>query len=145
VEIDGTPQTGPSFPGMTAYAKDAIPVQATAQDQPFDVKVDWQDTPLHGNPGDYLVSDGNSQWVVAKDIFHDTYSPLDDGTFVKTATVDAVQMQTPFTVNSLEGAVSGKPGDYLLQGPKGESWIVKQDAFLSTYHPVTAPSNGQPA
>jgi PGDYG protein len=50
-------------------------------DQEQEVPVGWQDDPLHGRPGDWLLqyADG-SYGVVADDIFRETYDPAADET-----------------------------------------------------------------
>lgn len=54
----------------------------------------------------------------------------------KTATTRAVQMQEAFEVETEEGVMQGKAGDYLCIGPLGEAWPVRQDIFEITYEPV---------
>lgn len=56
----------------------------------------------------------------------------------KTATVMARQMAEAFTVETLEGTMTGQPGDYLCRGPAGEEWPIKREIFEATYEPVDA-------
>jgi hypothetical protein len=49
----------------------------------------------------------------------------------------AVQMNRPFTVQTLEGEMSGREGDYLLKGVKGELWPVRKEIFEQTYEEVS--------
>ncbi len=51
----------------------------------------------------------------------------------KTATVMAKQMDEDFEVETLEGTMKGKAGDYLCRGPAGEEWPIKKEIFESTY------------
>lgn len=56
------------------YAKAKIAVWAVQMDKPFTVTVDWQDVPLHGVKGDYLVQYGKNDYgVVGREIFKNTY------------------------------------------------------------------------
>lgn len=50
--------------------------------------------------------------------------------------VGAIQMPYSFEVETLEGLHSGKKGDYLLKGIKGELYPVKKEIFEETYEYV---------
>lgn len=59
----------------------------------------------------------------------------------KPVIVHAMQMQEPFTTQTLEGEVkNGKPGDYLMVGVRGEVYPCRKDIFEETYD-VIAPTN----
>lgn len=47
-----------------------------------------------------------------------------------------------FLVETLEGTMKGKVGDYLIKGVKGEFYPVRRDIFEQTYDPVSAPKPG---
>jgi len=49
--------------------------------------------------------------------------------------IHALQINLPegFFVDSLEGKHSGKPGDYLMFGVKGEKYICDKEIFEATY------------
>lgn len=49
--------------------------------------------------------------------------------------IHAVQINFPegFTVDTLEGTMTGKPGDYLMFGIDGEKYICDRDIFERTY------------
>ena len=51
----------------------------------------------------------------------------------KPVVVEAVQLTRGITIWSLEGEISGKPGDWLVTGIKGEQYIVQQDIFPEIY------------
>ena len=59
-----------------AYRKDAAPAYAMRLDQRQDVPVGWQNDPLHGEPGDWLLqyADG-TRGVLRDQIFRETYDP----------------------------------------------------------------------
>lgn len=44
--------------------------------------------------------------------------------------------QFSFAVSTLEGVMSGKIGDWLIRGVKGELYPCKPDIFEATYEPV---------
>jgi len=47
--------------------------------------------------------------------------------------IRAKQMQEEFTVESLEGTVSGKKDDWLMEGIRGELYICDNDIFQESY------------
>ena len=51
----------------------------------------------------------------------------------KVATVQALEMQVPFQVETLEGVMKGKPGDFLCRGAHGEYWPIRAEIFRNTY------------
>ena len=42
-------------------------------------------------------------------------------------------------ITTLEGAMMATPGDYVIQGVKGEIYPCKEDIFLATYEPAILP------
>ena len=51
----------------------------------------------------------------------------------KPVIVHAVQMDEDFTVETLEGNMSGKRGDYLMRGAQSEFYPIKKEIFEATY------------
>jgi hypothetical protein len=47
--------------------------------------------------------------------------------------VRCIQMQEPFRVETLEGTLEGKAGDYLMIGIKGEMYPCARDIFDASY------------
>ena len=45
----------------------------------------------------------------------------------------AVQINELFQIDSLEGILNGKAGDYIVQGHEGEYYICDQQIFKKTY------------
>jgi len=76
-----TPEA-PVAPGQDGtYRKKPVTVRALRLTQPAKVPVGWQDDPLHGQPGDWLLDYGDgSLGVVRDDIFRETYGPAPDET-----------------------------------------------------------------
>lgn len=54
----------------------------------------------------------------------------------KEATIHAVQMDETFEVETEEGLMTGKPGDWLAVGPLGEAWPIGDEFFQRTYVPT---------
>ncbi len=71
---DPIPPTIPGTDGL--YRKRPTPVHALRLTQPLSVPVGWQDDPLQGRPGDWLLRyDDGSHGVVQDTIFRETYEP----------------------------------------------------------------------
>jgi hypothetical protein len=47
--------------------------------------------------------------------------------------IQAVKMNEDFIVETLEGKMEGKSGDYLIRGVKGELYPCRKDIFEETY------------
>ena len=59
------------------------------------------------------------------------------GLFVKKPIpIHAKQMPEDFEVETLEGTMRGKAGDYLLIGIRGEIYPCAQDIFVASYDPA---------
>lgn len=125
-----TSQTPIEFDGSYRQAG-AKPVTAIQMDTEFEVAPSWMDGgTLKGKAGDWKLSNGpDDQWLVERDIFAQTYRQVDGDQWVKHAPIQAKQMDTAFEVETLEGVVQGRPGDWLAQGVKGERWPIPADAF----------------
>ena len=62
---------------------------------------------------------------------------LKAGVFRKTALAHAMQIEEPFSVETLEGnTVEGKAGDWLMIGVNGEMYPCDADAFDKSYEPT---------
>lgn len=59
-----------------------------------------------------------------------------DKVIKKPVVVKAVRIDQPFEVESMEGVMTGKPGDYLMQGVNGEYYVCDQAIFRKTYKKV---------
>jgi len=51
----------------------------------------------------------------------------------KPIVIEAEQQKGEFTVYTLEGMFTGKPGDYLITGIKGEQYPCDKEIFEETY------------
>jgi len=59
----------------------------------------------------------------------------------KTTLTEAVRMNEPFRVETLEGVMEGKAGDWLMIGAKGEMYPCDADVFEKTYELVCEVKN----
>ena len=54
----------------------------------------------------------------------------------KTALARAVQMTEPFQVETLEGTMEGRAGDWLMIGVSGEMYPCDAEVFKKSYEPA---------
>jgi hypothetical protein len=50
--------------------------------------------------------------------------------------IDAVQAESEELINTLEGVMLARKGDYIITGVKGERYPCKPDIFEATYEKV---------
>lgn len=53
----------------------------------------------------------------------------------KPLVIEATRLTRPVLVETLEGYMSGKPGDWLITGVRGEQYVCRDDVFRETYEP----------
>jgi len=57
--------------------------------------------------------------------------------FICRERLDHVPLPPPFLIiNTLEGKLTGAPGDWIIRGVKGEVYACKPDVFAATYEPA---------
>ena len=54
----------------------------------------------------------------------------------KPVVINAIQLSRETTVKTLEGNMTGAPGDWLITGVQGEQYPCRDDIFRETYEPV---------
>jgi len=59
--------------------------------------------------------------------------------------LDKIRQETTgyVEIKTLEGAMRGNVGDYIIRGVKGEFYPCKPDIFEATYEPVEEPANNE--
>lgn len=60
----------------------------------------------------------------------------------KPITVQAEQAETEMVVQSKEGQLTAKPGDWIITGTDGSKWVCASDAFDELYVEEDAPNAG---
>ena len=50
--------------------------------------------------------------------------------------IQAVRIDKDFQIETPEGMMNGRAGDYLVQGVRGKYYPVKKEIFEQTYDPV---------
>lgn len=90
---------------------------------------------------DYILDSGGNRWVVRGDVFDKTYKPNGDGTVSKNPNLRVKYFVTPkdTTINTFEGPVPAKAGDYVMVGAVGEMWPLAPSAFGARYTPTEKP------
>lgn len=88
---------------------------------------------MQANAGDWRVSDGDRTWSVRPEEFAATYAATADGRWRRTGTVRAHPADGTEVVHTLEGPGSAAPGDWIVEGPGGERWIVPAAQFAGSY------------
>ncbi|PTM06622.1 MAG: hypothetical protein DA407_11575 [Bacteroidetes bacterium] len=53
--------------------------------------------------------------------------------FKKPIAINCIQINEPFSVETMEGKMKGKKGDWLMVGVNGEMYPCDQDIFKKTY------------
>jgi len=54
----------------------------------------------------------------------------------KPVEIEAVRLTRPMTIETDEGTLNARPGDWLVTGVEGEQYPVKHSIFLKTYEPA---------
>lgn len=54
----------------------------------------------------------------------------------KPVIIDAIQTDSELKIETLEGTMTAKPGDWIITGVNGERHPCKPDIFEKTYEPV---------
>ena len=88
---------------------------------------------------DYVLAHGPGEHsIVRKDIFEIMYQPLGGGLYRKRTDVifRYFTLKRRVVVQTLEGLQPAKPGDWIMQGVKGELWPVSQEKAREKYEPA---------
>jgi hypothetical protein len=52
--------------------------------------------------------------------------------------VEAVKITRPITIDTLEGSITGNPGDYLITEASGEQYPLAAEVFTNEFEPYKA-------
>lgn len=92
---------------------------------------------LAGNPGDWRVlDDAGDERTVRDQEFLSSHEPLGGEIWRRTGTYRAWQVTEHFTLRTMEGKAIARPGDWVVEGFRGERWPVADDQFRRTYRLV---------
>jgi hypothetical protein len=102
--------------------------------------VDTEHGKLRARAGkDYILAHGpGDHSVVRRDIFEAMYEPLGGGLYRKRTEVILryFTLKRRVVVQTLEGPQAARPGDWIMQGVKGELWPVSPEKARETYQPA---------
>lgn len=84
-----------------------------------------------------MTSAGGGDEGMTLDLSGDRPIPGELRTFRKTSTTQAAQIGEAFIVDTLEGRMTGQPGDWLAVGVKGERYPIAADVMAASYAEVT--------
>ena len=119
-------------------AKDAPAKRAWLAES--DATVDTEHGVLQAHGGkDYVLAHGPGEHsVIRKDIFEAMYEPLGGGLYRKRTDVifRYFTLKRRVLVQTWEGPQVAKPGDWIMQGVKGELWPVSSDKAQEKYEPA---------
>lgn len=119
------------------YETIGAPRRAVLVLSPATYKTSWGDQNLAGPHMRIDEPNGDGHYGCDLSIFLDTYEDGEEpGIYGKTATVQAVRLTEPTTVNTLEGPAQASAGDWLVTNPKGEQYPVSDETFRATYRLV---------
>jgi hypothetical protein len=89
---------------------------------------------LRGNPGDWHVTDDQGRVRTATDPeFRDSHKDVGRGRWRRTGTFRAWPASEGLVVRSKEGKSTAEPGDWVVESPAGERWLVPARQFAETY------------
>lgn len=96
-------------------------------------------TTMHAEAGDWEVRGADdTAWSVRDDIFRSTHDHIDGMHWRRTGFVFARKARDPEVVDTLEGPVAARAGDWIVRGAAGEQWPVRPETFAQQYEgPLT--------
>ena len=99
---------------------------------------------LHGDPGDWRVIDGaGDERTVQDPEFRHSHEPLGGDFWLRTGNYRAWQVSQAVVLRTREGRATALPGDWVVEGARGERWPVTDDQFRRSYAtPAGLPPTG---
>ncbi len=105
-----------------------------------DSRIDTEHGVLEARGGrDYVLAHGPGEHsVIRRDIFELMYEPLGGGLYRKRTDVifRYFTLKRRVVVQTLEGPQPAKPGDWIMQGVKGELWPISPEKAREKYEPA---------
>ncbi len=96
---------------------------------------------LHGDAGDWRVVDDWGDERTVRDLeFRDSHEPLGDEIWRRTGTFRAWQASEVLVLRTMEGRATAQPGDWIVEGRRGERWPVPDGQFRRSYTRSTGPA-----
>jgi hypothetical protein len=104
---------------------------------------------LSGDPGDWRVTDDANDERTVRDLeFRTSHEPLGGVLWRRTGTFRAWQVTEQLVLRTMEGRAIAQPGDWVVEGHRGQRWPVTDQQFRRTYQTKTdrgiSPSKSDP-
>ena len=106
---------------------------------------------LHGDAGDWRVTDGGGDERTVRDPeFRHSHEPLGGDFWLRTGNYRAWRVGQAVVLRTREGRATALPGDWVVEGARGERWPVTDDQFRRSYataaglQPTGSPTAGNP-
>jgi hypothetical protein len=104
---------------------------------------------LHGDAGDWRVIDGGGDERTVRDPeFRHSHEPLGGDFWLRTGNYRAWRVSQAVVLRTREGRATALPGDWVVEGARGERWPVTDDQFRRSYAAPAGPpptETGTPA
>ena len=97
---------------------------------------DWttvRGDPMSGAPGDWLVTDEVTTWVVADELFRLRYVAAGPGTYLRNGTIRAAPLCEDVRLLTREGTATGARGDWVATGDEDDVWVISAEHFAVAY------------
>jgi hypothetical protein len=89
---------------------------------------------LHGDAGDWRVVDGGGDERTVRDPeFRHSHEPLGGDFWLRTGNYRAWRVSQAVVLRTREGRATALPGDWVVEGARGERWPVTDDQFRRSY------------
>jgi len=111
-----------------------VPIKALQLDMPVSYEK-WGGI-QNAKSGDWLIFKGGEIYSCDRQVFEDTYRPLEGGEkgqFYKDACIEAHVAEAGGTVATLEGTSAFEAGDYIVTNPGGDMYVIRADKFHLLY------------
>ena len=91
---------------------------------------------LHGDAGDWRVVDGWGDERTVRDLeFRNSHEPLGGEHWRRTGSFRAWRATEVLVLRTMEGQATAQPGDWVVEGRRGERWPVPDGQFRRSYTP----------
>ncbi len=126
------PDDGPPGADVRSFERVGL-VQASRLTEPL-TWTNYTGEEMRGRPGDWRIVDdaGNLRTAAHRD-FLSSHEEAGDGRWRRVGTYRAWQVSEAVVVRTKEGKATARPGDWIVQSPRGERWPVAKDQFLRSY------------
>lgn len=101
---------------------------------------------LCGDAGDWRVLDDSGDERTVRDVeFRDSHEPLGGERWRRTGTFRAWQVSENLVLRTMEGRAIAQPGDWVVEGRRGERWPITDARFRRTYRMKTEATDRIPS